>query len=421
MDATLEAFDQVLDARLAGSEPAPVNQPAAAVAPPGADPKSADVPFSAASAGAAGVPPDAVPVGGAYREEVHAWEMCFECNVPTVQSRNEAERVCPECKSLFECPLESDLASLGEDQRRARAPRLTMVGAGRGKFQRELDKSAFIPTNESRVIEVYDELCNYNQQYAKVEGRAFFSKRILDVVANTYVREVIPLGGVIRSQHKRAALGFLVFVTCVSSGEACSRQEAALLMQLPTGLARGESLIRTIGACSELLEGLDRDQDVAWVSSGMARLGLRYRPHALSECGFPTGEQPVVFLESDRDLIAILHEATVKLLKHGIRKRVGISCIPQTRATSALYAVLKRAILAGRIPAHWKMPGSAAAQPRGKKAGAKVRGSLEWVSELCGIRPQTVKGYLSNLHKFHRIFVPIYREFELDAGRYEHL
>lgn len=342
-------------------------------------------------------------------DQQQPWEFCGECSIETVRSRIEAERVCPECKRLYECPVETDLSSLGEDRKKSRAPRLTIVGDNRGKFQRELDKAAFIDTDESRILEVYEELCNFARRYGEVTGRVF-SKRILDEVANTYVKGVTPLGGVIRSLHKRAALGFLVYVICVQAKEACSRQEASALMQLPNGLARGESLIRTIGACSELLELLDRDQDVAWVSTGFSRLGFRYRPHILQECGFPTGEQPTTFQESDRELIAMLHEAAVRLLKHGISKRVGIACISQTRGTGALYAVLRRATLAGKIPGHWKLTDHPA---------VKARGSLDWVADLCGIRPQTVKGYLASLHKFHRIFVPIYREFGLDASRRE--
>jgi len=343
--------------------------------------------------------------------QLQPWEICEDCGVGTDRRQNEAERICPDCKRIYECPVDSDLASLGEETKKARAPRLIIVGDDSRRFQRELDKSAVIDTVQVRTADVFEELCNYNKQYLALTGRSF-SMQLLKQVAFVYTTDIIPRGGVIRSQHKRAALGFLVYLVCTHEGTACSRPEAAGLMQLPNGLARGESLIRTIGACTDLLKHLDENQETSWVTTNLSRLGLRYVPHALAECGFPSEQTEITMGEQDREIIAMLHEAAVEIISTGVKKRIGISCVSQTRATGALFAVLRRAALAGVIPAHWKLP------PRPEP---KARGSLDWISNLCEIRPQTVKGYLKSLQDYHRTFAPVFRKYGLDAREYESL
>lgn len=359
------------------------------------------------------------------------WEFCDDCGVATEGSpRSLSEMICPECGRLFERPFDEDQA--GEDGSAKnpgirQAPRLRMVGENHSKLQRELDKSAQIDPEASKISELYRELTNYHNEYVRKTGKAFSpdAGTILRDVAVIYVREVASRADVMRAQNKRAVLAKLLDVYCKQTNRASRRDECVALMQLPNGLARGESQLRAIGACGDML---NCDQDKAWVETSWTNLGIVYRPFELQEEVFhmlgsepPAGEEhdemihtKFTYREGDKQLIQKLRDASYEIIQAGKKKHIGIEFIPQTRGVAATYAVLRRAALAGILPPHWKIPVVIEGPPGS-------RGTIDWIAGACKIRAQTLRGYLNKLFKFHSKFVGVYTKHGLLADRIENI
>lgn len=417
MDALLCALESELLAPPPAPAPAPRSAEPAATPPP--PPRASWTSLEKAQAAAAAAEEAREAAASTLCGEY--WTTCEDCGVGTVPpahgSGEAGQLVCPECGRLAEKPGDCDLAAFGSAAGAAaarRVPWLTAVGANRSRDQRELDKFTTVDTTAARYEDILKELQNYNIQYTRETHQRFAPNDYLfNEVAAEYVYETAPKSeGVMRAQNKQSVLAFLIYKICERNGQACTRAEAARFMQLRNGLARGESRVRTIGACRKMLQN---DPDRSWVDTGFVRLGLVYRPHELRDCGFPTGELAIEFTADDGRLFDALKEAAVALLRAGAKCYVGIACIPQTRATGAIYAVLRRAALAGRLPPHWLIP----AHPGAEARGAAGRGTLEWVATSCGIRPQTVKGFLRSLHDYHSQFEKVYLDHGLSAAKLE--
>jgi hypothetical protein len=399
-----DSYVHDLDAQISDGLCDPAPAPAAAPVPPREEPAAA----RHAAAPAAAQPP---------REAEE--DMCVECGVPT--KRGGHQRTCPSCGRIYDYEGEADdratfSATTGTAWKRGPSqvfaarpsPMFKMTGPEGGRFGRLLDSVAPADSGESRIYDVYSELLNLNNEYRQKHQKVF-SQDLLREVAEVYVKDVIEKAGVIRSQNKRTVLAQLVFTFSMKRHVACKKEDVINLFQLSTGLARGESQLRKIGACSA---ELNQDQDWPCICSTFAGLGLVYDPHALPACSL-SSPSAVPLTAADGALIEKLQKAALDLVKTGARVHVGVGCAPRTRATGATYAVLRRAALAGRLPGHWRLP----AEP-----GAKGRGSLDWVSRGgVEIRPQTVRNYLQILARYHSQFVDVYSRHGLASERIEAL
>lgn len=350
----------------------------------------------------------------AFFAEVDVGDFCEECGVPTAAStlNLQSECVCPECGQIYEKSCEEEQAQLGTVPSRPpdvrAAPRLRMVGDDASRHQRILDKSAHTDTDEACVSDLFKGLLIYNNEYRQKYGMAY-PVSALRKVAETYVSSV-RARGVVRSQNKRAILANLVYRECTAEGR--TKAQAAQLFQLPgSGLARGETRLRQLGACTEILNA---DQDAAWIEAAFTKMGLVYRPHdPLSSSLSPEGASTPALTREDAELITSFKGAAEALLECGKKRSVGIEFAPRTRATGAVYAVLRRAVMAQRLPAHWRFAAGTAV-PAGQ-----VRGSIEWISQLCDIRRQTVEGFLKTLFTYHSQFAGVYVKYGLFSGRLE--
>lgn len=336
-------------------------------------------------------------------------DTCGECGVPT--RRDGHQRVCPTCGRIYEFEGELDQAlSSGSNWKQGPArvfaarpsPQFKIVGPERGRFGGLLDSVAPADTAKAQTFEVYTELCNLNNEFLQKYHKAF-PKDVLRQVAEVYVSDVIQKAGIIRSQNKRTVLAQLVFSYCVKRCEVWSREEVAQLFQLDGGLARGESQLRKMGACTS---ELNQDQVFPCIVSAFAGLGLNYDPHARPDCTL-SATVKIPLTAADGALIERLRAAALDLVQTGAENYLGIGSAPRTRAVGATYAVLRRAAIAGLLPAHWRLP--AVPEPKG-------RGSLEWVSKgRVEIRPQTVRNYLAILAEYHRVFAPVFERHGLAA------
>lgn len=359
-------------------------------------------------------PPEEKPGSNVTPDVSAEWLECYDCCTKTVaSSRSTVENICPKCGRIFEKPCDEESAILGLGPSRPPdirpTPRLRIVGTDAHRLQRLVDSASVADSDETCISDLCIELFNYNREYQDRTGRSF-SKVLLREVATKYVKEVRPAAGVIRSQKKQAVLAVLVHQMCSIDGQARNRAEAANLLQLTgRGLARGESRLRLVGAC---INELEIDQDAAWIETTFAKTGLIYKAHELQACGFSHDETAVRITAEDEVLIQKLKLAANELLQRGIKLHIGVEFVPQTRATGIVHAVLRRAALAGILPPHWNLP----AEPL-----PRTRGTVEWIAGLCEIRPQTVRGYLNELYRYHSKLIAVLRKHRLHAKRVEHL
>jgi hypothetical protein len=360
---------------------------------------------------AAAAPPPELEPEPAFPPETDCGfdDMCATCGVNTQESAHSpSDRICPVCARIY--PVVYDEIARGDGavygarpQDVRHVPPLRYVGARASEFQPELDRSAHTDTRESRITELSHELFRYGKQYQEAHGLVI-SKEVLRDVARTYVTEVVPFGGVMRAEQKQSVLALLLFNRCLQGGHAMSRQTAARFMQLTNGIARGENLLRRVGAC---IEDLNRPQESSQVDTIFWNIGIQFNSFELEQCGFePTGPK---FTSADAGLIAKLKAATLELLDIGEKKRVGKEFMPKTRAAGTVYVVLKRAALADLLPAHWLIP---------KEPASGERGSLEWLVAKCGTRTQTLKKFMEDvLRSYHkRLFRAAYKKHGLYAG-----
>ena len=326
--------------------------------------------------------------------------MCSDCDAATEESASGQEMVCPVCSRMFPRPTADETAVLGGTGAlpSARpAPPLRMVGEGSSKHQRVLDRSAVTNTDEAASMDIYRELQRYNHEF--VAGLKF-SQAVLRAVAEIYAAEVRTVR-VNRSQNKQAILANIVFRVSQQLGEPRPAGVCAELLQLRNrGLARGETRMRGMGVCVKLL---NEDQVTPWLNETFSRVGLRLDEHLPPSQALTQAECASVVSGSSAERAAVvqLRGAAAELIAAGTANYVGVEMQPRTRAICSAYVVLRRSALAGLLPAGWKL--SAALEP---PPGS--RGSLEWISALCDIRPQTMKNHLKVLCEYHSKFLPVY-------------
>lgn len=204
-----------------------------------------------------------------------------------------------------------------------------------------------------------------------------------------------------RAEQKQSVLALLLYNRCLQDGHAMSRQAASQFMQLTNGIARGENLLRRVGAC---IDDLNLNQDSHWIDTVFLKIGVQFNLFELEHCGFEPTEPK--FTSEDAVLITKLKAAAVDLLETGGKKNIGKQYMPSTRAASVVFVVLKRAAHADMLPDHWEIP---------KVPPIRERGSLEWLAQKCGTRTQTLKTFIDKVLKsFHkRVFKPVYAKHNL--------
>jgi len=390
LDLELQGEAHAGGAPPAGAAPAPASLPAdtaAGGAPPACASLPADAAFGAAPA--------------AQREPPAPWEHCRDCGVPT-QPAGLGESVCPDCSRLFERPEEAPRPSdaLHRSDRRP-APPFRMVGGGAAKMQPQLDQAYSSNSHEVCMSDLKRELINYNREHVANNEKAF-PVDVLNRVAEDFVEKVRPRAGVLRARNKQMILALLVYHRCLAAGAARSREETTRLLQLTRrGFARGETQLRSFGAC---IDTLNADHSQHQVDSILARLGLTYDPHELPECSLQsTGRQR--YSAADAALFERFRQAAYALLAAGRAARLGIECEPKTRAAAAVYEVLRRAQQSGLIPPHWAL------------ADGRPAVTLEWLTTSCEIRPQTVRRAGGYFYSHHKKFRRVYEEHALCAQR----
>jgi hypothetical protein len=329
--------------------------------------------------------------------------VCDDCG-GAVCARSQVESVCHDCRRVYDYCDEDDKAQISSPQsRQARvkhAPALRMVGPDSTRHQRLLDRSSTTNPDEAAYSDQVNELVVYNQQHTQNFGRAYSIATLRDA-ATLYIGEVRPTG-VIRANNKQAILAQLI--ARLTACEGRSKAEAAAFMRLPgSGLARGENHMRKVGACTELLNA---NMDTPLITAVFVNLGLVYRAHAPShELAGEAPDTDPVMVTSDGALIAKLKAAAAAVVDVNRKYEIGIEPAPTTRATGAVYEVIRRARLAALVPDHW-LPADDAA-----------RFTLDWVAARCNIRRQTVDNYLAVLADYHSRFAPVYKEHGLNARR----
>jgi len=372
----------------------------------------------AAKAAAAGA-----PAPGPHREDLPAdeyfpWELCEDCGVMAEGDAGGAlnmqvEFACPDCGRIFRRPCEEELALMDHPDFNGNvksAPRLRVVGPDAMRTQRRLDRSFSANSEEAGYRDLLAQLRNFNKEFREKTSKEY-PEHILRTVALVYVQEVrskCSADGkmrVKRGQNKQSMLAMLVFT--LSRDLGWTSQDAAVLMGLnSTGLARGESQLRQLSSCLDLLNG---SRERSFIEAAFLAAGLVYRPHSTPRVAMAPEEDDEPHVdEAGRALVDELKRAALDLLDVCDRRHIGTQSVARTRAAAAAYVVLRRAALAGRIPAGWNVPADPA-------PGA--RGSLAWLADCCSIRTQTIEGFLHMLHKYHRQFRPTYKKWELDDRR----
>lgn len=343
------------------------------------------------------------------------WEVCEECGVQTHAMPTLTEHICPECSRVYDRPSEEEQTEFDESSKRSLnvkvAPRLRIVGPNASVQQRILDKSSVTDSAAAASQELLHELMRFNAEYQQ-ETRKTFPLSILERAAEIYVNRVRAKGKVIRAQNKQAVLAMIIYAC--SRKEGRTKKEAAQLMQLPSnGLARGENRLRSLDACGDILNG-NPDED--HVNAVFVCLGLQYNPRAIPGQTLALGAEgdAIQVNAKGAQSIELLKGAAMAILECGKKHFVGVELAPPTRATGAVYCVLRRAAIAGILPPEWRI--SCAICPP-----SAARGSNEWVSSRCNIRPQTVDGYLRVLSQYHSKFRGVYEKFGLDAAPYPKL
>ena len=362
-------------------------------------------------------PADTTDLYGAHqREDYFPWEFCEDCGVLAEGDAGGAlnmqvEFACPECGCIFRRPPEEELALMDHPDFNGNvksAPRLRVVGPDAMRTQRRLDRSFSANSEEAGYRDLLAQLRNFNKEFREKTGKEY-PEHILRTVALVYVQEVRSKRSadgkmrVKRGQNKQSMLAMLVFMQ--SRDQGWTSQDAAALMGLnSSGLARGESQLRLLSACLDLLND---SRESSFVEAAFLAAGLVYRPHSTPRVALVPEDEPHVD-EAGRALIDTLKRAALDLLDVCDKKHLGTQSVARTRAAAATYVVLRRAALAGRIPAGWNIPTAPA---------PGQRGSLAWLADCCSIRTQTIEGFLDTLHRYHRQFRPTYKKWELDDRR----
>lgn len=331
------------------------------------------------------------------------WEWCDECETPTEESATSPEEaICPRCGQIMARPTDTDTAVMSGDGSTPTvrpAPALSIAGSQAARYQKVLDRVSVTDPDQTASAEIYRELLRYNHEYAGAK----FSEAILRDVAEVYASDV-RTAGVSRSQYKQAILAKLIHQLSLQNNSPRSALECATLLQLNNkGLAHGESRMRELGVCIDIL---DADRVHPWVVDTFRRIGLQ------AEQLTPPSQELSPSISrataADQPVIDMLHRAAGDMLAAGESRYVGVNQQPRTRAICSVYTVVRRAAMAGLLPGAWDIS-SAPAVPPGQ------RGSVEWIGEKCEIRPQTMKLYLQVLRDYHSAFSPIYARHGLAA------
>lgn len=338
------------------------------------------------------------------------WEVCAACDVPTEEIAERATEVmCPRCGQVFQRLSEDEKPVYGSgDVPSARpAPPLRVVGGQAGLHQKRIDKVSVTDTRESACSDILSELQVYNHEYACETGTAV-SNDILREVAAIYVNTVRGMR-VVRAQNKQAILAKLIEVISKKRGAPRMAADFAKMMHLRNkGLARGEMRMREMSACTDLLNA---EQVTPWMRSALQSMGLVYDAYK-PPCGeLSTAERKAVLSSPDEErLVEAMFAAANELITVGETRRLGVNLQARTRAIGAIYVVLRRAAIAGALPAHW---GFSTAE----QADGGVPGSIEWTAAKCGIRVQTMRGYIEHLHDYHRsTYEAVYKKYGLWPG-----
>lgn len=390
----------------AAAPAAPASVPDILTAPtPAADatltlPPRADSVFPVVPAHPPFAPAPAVPANAG-----RSWEWCDDCGVATEDSSDsQQETICRRCSQVFARPTAEETAVLGctsSTPAVRQAPPLTMVGEESARYQKVLDRVSVTDPDDAASAEIYRELLRYNHEFT---AGPKFSEAVLRDVADVYARRVRK-AGTSRAQFKQGMLAKLVFTKCLEAKEPRVAEDCAMLLQLRhKGLARGESRMRMMNVCSDLL---DTDAVMPWVDDTFNKMGLR--PDGLSPPSQALTPSGSLVSSADRALLATLREAAASLLAAGEKAHLGINQKELTRAVCAVYVVVRRAARAGRLPAAWDIAGD-------QFVPAGCRGSLEWVSAQCAIRVQTIKNHLRVLEEYHSQFLPVYKRYALWEG-----
>lgn len=378
--------------------------------PPAPTPKSPEPGGAEAlPAAPAALPPPGPPRG--FDAPAH-WDTCPDCDAATEEGASGQEAVCPRCSRVFARPTAEETAVLGGTGALpgARpAPPLRMVGEGASRHQKVLDRTAVTNADEAASMDIYRELQRYNHEYA---GRKF-SQAVLRSVAETYAADVRTVQ-VNRSQNKQAILANIVSRQGQQMGEPRGVAECAELLQLRNkGLARGETRMRGMGVCVALLNA---DQVGPWLGEAFRRMGLQLdeRPppsqaFTPAPCTSVVGPGP-----GERAAAERLRAAAAEIIAAGTANYVGVEMQPRTRAICAAFAALRRSAMGGQLPAAWGFAAEAEPLPGSK-------GSLDWASAACEIRPQTMKNHLRVLFEYHSLFAPVYQKYAMWAAPSERL
>lgn len=380
---------------------------------------SSVAPSNAAPGSAA--PDDAAPDDAAQDDavgEYFPWECCEDCGTTTVGAASgslnlQIEYSCPDCGRIFQRPSEEELALMDHPDFNGNvktAPRLRVVGPDAMRVQRRLDRSFTANSDEAGFRDILSQLKSFNKEFHERTDRRY-PEQVLKEVASVYVLEVRKQQDtdgrmkVKRGQNKQSMLAMLLFLHSQSRG--WSREDAATFMQLKNGgLARGETKLRSLAACVDLLNG-NREEPI--IAAAFLAVGLAYNPHSVPRVALESESEAEPYIDSAGGaLIEELKVAALELLEVGRKKHVGTQPIPKTRGTGAMFVALRRAVLAGRVPAGWKLP---------RDPAPGERGSLKWLAACCNIRTQTLEGFLATFQDFHRLFRPVYKKYGLHDGR----
>jgi len=315
------------------------------------------------------------------------WELCPECLCP-LQVRS-MEFVCPDCGRVSEGPLEPEAperpaARRGELLRAA--PRLRIVGANSGWYQRDLDRtSATADSRETQRRTIMQELLAYNAAYCE-KHRSSFPVNVLAAVAEAYgqVQQVC----VKRSHMKQAILAALLMHMCVRHNFVRSNAEVARFMQLSKqGTARGDDFLRALRADGKIDVDVNADRLTPHTVAIFAMLGLA---EAHADDLAPVAAGLLRRSHACDDATAHLQRAVCAVVRTALDKNIGTHSVLRSKTAAAAHEVLRR-------------------------AGART--TLDAVVERCGIRKNTIVRFTGELLAFHSHFVPVYQEYRLDCRR----
>lgn len=343
-------------------------------------------------------------------DEFFPWEYCEDCDMHTVGDVTGAqvEFSCPECGALFRRPCEEELAMMEAADFNGNVkscPRLRVVGADNIGMQRRLDSAFTANSDESGYRDLVAELKSFNKEFKENTGKQY-PEDVLKEVALIYVNEVRKKKNfegdmkVKRGQNKQSMIA--VLLARMTQNRGWSESDASTFMQLrSSGLAHGESRLRRLDACVDILEG---NQENDFVDAAFAAVGLVYNPHVMPEVSLGPGDDNIPIVDADSaKLIETLKKAAISLLEVCDKKRIGTQPVPRTRATGAVFVVLRRAHMKGLVPESWE--------------SICGPGSLDKIAEKCNIRKQTLDSFVSNFTNYHRLFSSSFKKWGISSKK----